>query len=179
MTGRILRLKLMSMTDESLTPIAKEADPSAPMGRQADLLALGLSVLGTALSISAALWFFLGFAENDTRPEHLVSAFVLTSLLFAFAIIPFGLVAWFARQAHRFGTKRAHLFWTLFLMLPWIGLGSLAVSHTPLPLWCGLIMAGLAVLLSLWAIVSLVLDWNTQGVSTLASQQNDMSDASD
>jgi multisubunit Na+/H+ antiporter MnhC subunit len=167
------------MSEESLIPIAKDADQIAPIGRQADLLALGLAALGTLLSFSAAIWFFLGFAENDTRPEHLVSAFVLTSLLFAFAILPFGLVAKFARQAHKYGTKRGHLLWTLFLMLPWIGLGSLTVSHTPLPFWSGLIMAGLAGLLSLWALVSLVLDWNNPQVNTLVSQQNEMSDASE
>lgn len=179
MTGRAFSSKLMSMTDESLTPIAKDADQSVPMGRQADRLAMGFAALGAALSICAALWFFVGFAENDTRPEHLVSAFVLTCILFAFAIIPFGLVALFARQSYRFGTKRSSLFWTLFLMLPWIGLGSLAVSHTPLPLWCGLIMAVLAGLLSLWALVSLVLDWNAPRPNTLVSQQNEMSDAAE
>lgn len=179
MTERAFGPKQMSMTDETLTPIAKDADQSKPVGRQADLLAFGLAGLGALLSFSAAIWFFLGFAENDTRPEHLVSAFVLTCILFAFAIIPFGLVAWLARQSYRFGTKRSSLFWTLFLMLPWIGLGSLTVSHTPLPLWCGLIMAILASLLSLWALVSLVLDWNVPQVNTLVSQQNDMSDASE
>ena len=165
------------MTDESVTPIIPDEDVSAPLGRRADLLAAILAAMGAGLSIISALWFFLGFAENDTRPEHLTSAFVLTLILFAFAIGPFACVAYFAGAAHRGGTKRAHLLWTLFLMLPWVGLGAIAVSHTPLPIWCGLIMAGLAGLLSLWAIVSLVLDWNAKPANTLASQQNEMPNA--
>lgn len=58
-------------------------------------------------------------------------------------------------------------------MLPWILLGSLAISHTPLPLWCGLIMVLLASLLSLWAFVSLILDWNDVPVKTLTSQTDE------
>ena len=165
------------MTDESVIPIIPDEDISAPLGRRADLLAALLAGIAASLSIIGAFWFFLGFAENDTRPEHLASAFVLTLILFAFAIIPFACVAYFARAAHRGGTKRAHLFWTLFLMLPWVGLGVIAVSHTPLPVWCGLIMAGLAGLLSLWALVSLVLDWNVKPANTLPSQQNEMPNA--
>ncbi len=138
---------------------------------------MGLAGLGAGLSIITAVWFFLGFAENDTRPEHLTSALVLTLILFAFAIVPFACVATFARRAYAHGTKRAHLFWTLFLMLPWIGLGLTAIIYTPLPLFSGLIIAGLAAFLSLWAGVSLGLDWNTSRVHTLGSQQNEMSDA--
>jgi len=58
------------MTDETLTPItAPPATPkktSLPIGRQADKLASIIAGLGTLVSILAALWFFFGFAENDT-----------------------------------------------------------------------------------------------------------------
>jgi len=150
------------MTEDIIKPIAdsnrKSANLSKPIGRQADRLAALLAGLAAALSIIAAIWFFIGFAENDKRPEHLTSAFILTLILFAFAVIPFSLVTVFARKAFMHGTKRLHLFWVLFLMLPWVILGTLAVSHTPLPFWSGLIMVILAGLISIWALASLILD---------------------
>jgi len=161
------------MTEERLTPIARDEPASTPTGRPADLVAFGLSSLAALLSLGAALWFFFGFAENDTRPEHLTSAFVLTSLLFAFAIIPFALVAKFAWTAHKKGTSPAHLCWTLFLMLPWIALGSLAAIYTPLPIWSGLFMAIIAALLALWALISLWLDWNTHRHETFHTGQEE------
>lgn len=162
------------MSEETVKPIFRPDAPSAPRGRQADRLAALLAGFGAALSIVGAIWFFFGFAENDTRPEHLVSAFVLTTLLFAFAVIPFVILAKFARQAFRHGTTRTHLLWSLFLMIPWVILGSLAVSYTPLPSWCGFLITGLAGLLTIWALVSLVLDWNVSAANTLKSQQNEM-----
>jgi len=56
-------------------------------------------------------------------------------------------------------------------MLPWVGLGTLAVSHTPLPIFCGLIMVILASLISIWAIASLILDWRTEPNITGALQK--------
>ena len=61
-------------------------------------------------------------------------------------------------------------------MLPWIGLGALTITHTPLPIWCGLIVAGLAGLLCLWALISMVLDRKVEPYNTTISQQNEMSD---
>ena len=166
------------MTVDTVTPIipAPKAAPR-PVGRKADLFAAGIAALGTALAVISAIWFFLGFAENDTRPEHLTSALVLTLGLFAFAVVPFACVAGLARRAYRAGTKRAHLFWVVFLMLPWIGLGLITVNFTPLPLFVGLIASVLAGLLSLWAIISLVLDWNAAPVNTFRSQQDEMPNA--
>lgn len=162
------------MTEETVLPILETEETPVALGRRADVVAAGLAGLGAGLSILAALWFFLGFAENDTRPEHLASALALTLILFAFAIVPFLCVTFFARRAFKMGTRRAHLFWTLFLMLPWIGLGSLSAIFTPLPIWTGLTLAGLAALLSLWAGVSLVLDWNATPVNTLDTRQNEV-----
>jgi len=167
------------MTDNSVTPIFSPQAPTPPLGRRADLLAMSLAALGAGLSLISAIWFFLGFAENDTRPEHLTSALVLTLLLFAFAILPFACTAWLARRAYAKGTRRAHLFWALFLMLPWIGLGVIAAVYTPLPGFVGLIMAGLAALLSLWAVVSLVLDWNAAPPEPLDTKYSEMSGTPD
>lgn len=165
------------MTEETLNPIFKTEGPAKPLGRKADVLAAGLAAIGAGLSCIAAIWFFLGFAENDTRLEHLTSAFVLTILLFAFAVIPFTLVSRLAWLAYRRGPKRAHLLWTLFLMLPWVGLGILTMTHTPLPLWCGLISTALAVILSLWALISLELDRRSPHPNTMRSQQNEVPDS--
>jgi len=55
------------MTEERLSPIARDVAPSTPTGRPADLVAFGLASLAVLLALSAALWFFFGFAENDTR----------------------------------------------------------------------------------------------------------------
>ena len=164
------------MTEEALDPIFKPETAIKSIGRKADLMAALMAGIGAGGSILAAIWFFLGFAENDTRLEHLSSAFVLTLLLFAFAIIPFGFVSRFAYSAYRRSAKRAHLLWTMFLMLPWVGLGALTVTHTPLPIWCGVVIAGLAGLLCLWAGISIVLDRKTVSPNTSISQQNEMSD---
>ncbi len=171
------------MTDDLVLPISERPAPaSAPSGRKADLIAMTLASLGALLAISAAIWFFLGFAENDKRVEHLTSAFVLTLALFAFAVGPFALVAVFAKRAYKTGATRADLLWTLFLMLPWLGLGTIAATHTPLPLWYGVLIAVLAALLTLWALVSYCIDWipspktrTAEPTDTAPSQENEVS----
>lgn len=176
MTAEAFSLKQSIMTEETLTPIFKSdaPAPAKPIGRSVDCIAALIAGLGAGLSGLGAVWFFLGFAENDTRLEHLTSAVVLTLTLFSFAIIPFTLVARFAWHAYRHEAKRAHLLWTVFLMLPWVGLGILTISHTPLPVWCGFIVTALAILLSLWALVSLVLEWKIGQSNTQTSQQNEL-----
>ncbi len=164
------------MTDDAVLPISV---PPAPVthasGRPADLIAAAVAGFGTTLCVITAIWFFLGFAENDTRPEHLTSAFVLTSVLFAFAIGPFLCTTYFAWLAHKSGAKRVHLIWTLCLMLPWVGLGFVAMTHTPLPLWSGGVMASLASLLSLWALVSFILDIRSSAQdNTVVSHENEV-----
>lgn len=160
--------------DIVISPAANRAEKTLPVGRQADRLAMLIAGLGTLLSVICAIWFFAGFAENDTRPEHLTSVFVLTLALFAFAIIPFSLVTVFARSAFRNGTRRTHLLWTLFLLLPWILLGGLAISHAPLPIWSGIIMVLLATLLCFWAGISLILEYRHPPSDTEVSQQNEV-----
>lgn len=163
------------MTTETVTPIVDVEKPTSALGRPADLIASILASVGAVLSVTGAIWFFSGFAENDTRPEHLLSAAALTLLLFCFAGLPFSITARFARGAYRRGTRRAHLLWTIFLMLPWIGLGAVMAIFTPLPLFIGISMSGLAMLLSLWASVSLVLDWNAAPANTLDTRENEVS----
>lgn len=146
------------MNEDVIQSVNARETSSSGIGRPADLIATLLATLGTILSVIAAIWFFVGFAENDTRPEHLVSVFILTLGLFILAIIPFALVAEFARRAYRKGGRVAHYLWTLFLMLPWVVLGALSITYTPLPVWVGFTAIALAKLLSVWALVSFGLD---------------------
>jgi len=146
------------MSDTPLDPILRSDDPHKAQGRPADLWATLMAVLGVILSVVGAIWFFVGFAENDTRPEHLTSAFVLTIGLFSLAIAPFAIIAQLARRAYRQGGKQAHYLWTIFLMLPWVILGSLSITQTPLPRWTGVIAIILAASLMLWALLSMIFD---------------------
>lgn len=160
--------------DIVISPANDRVETPLPVGRRADRLAMLMAGIGAILSSVGAIWFFAGFAENDTRPEHLASALALTLALFAFAIIPFSLVTVFARSAYRRGTRRSHLLWTLFLMLPWVLLGGLAISHAPLPIWSGIIVVLLALLLCLWAGISLMLESRHRASDTEISQQNEV-----
>lgn len=146
------------MSDIPLDPIVRSDDPQSAQGRPADLWATLISTCGVILSVAGAIWFFAGFAENDTRPEHLASAFILTFGLFILAIAPFAIIAEFARRAYRQGGKQAHYLWTLFLMLPWLVLGTLSISQTPLPRWAGYIAILLSTSLILWALISILLN---------------------
>lgn len=146
------------MSDSSLDPIVTPDTFEAAQGRPADLCATLIAACGVILSVAGAIWFFAGFAENDTRPEHLTSAFILTFGLFILAIAPLAIIAEFARRAYRQGGKQAHYLWTLFLMLPWVILGSLSISQTPLPRWAGYIAIFLSASLMLWALTSMILD---------------------
>jgi len=154
------------MTDEIVTSpdVGQTAARQIPRpaGRKVDRIAMGLAGLGTVLGLTAAIWFFAGFAENDQRPEGLASALVLTLLLFVFAIVPFALVTRFAQRAYRLGAKRAHLFWTLFLMVPWTALAMAAIVFTPLPVWCSALATLISGLLVFWALISLILDRRTE-----------------
>ena len=129
-----------------------------PQGRQADLWAALIASSGAIFAVIGAIWFFAGFAENDTRPEHLASAALLTLGLFALAAGPFAVVAELARRAYRTGGRIRHYFWTLGLMLPWVGLSVLVLDRAPLPAWPSLLVLTLSGLLAVWALVSLILD---------------------
>jgi hypothetical protein len=149
------------------TPIIRAvpevADSAAPLqtlpGRPADLWAALIASAGAILAVGSAIAFFLGFAENDTRWEHLLSALILTVGLFVLAVAPFAIVAGLARAALRRGGRLRDYGWTLFLMLPWLALSGLAIAMTPLPIWFSASLAVLSGLLCLWAAVSLCLDW--------------------
>lgn len=146
------------MSHETISPIRATVKTVTAVGRPADRLAMILAAIGAGLSVITAIWFFLGFAENDTRPEHLTSALIFTILLFSFAVAPFALVAHFARRAFQLGSRPSDLYWTIFLMLPWTLLGGISIAHTPLPIWSGFIVMILSALLTIWAVVSLILD---------------------
>jgi len=145
------------MSEDPIQPLVS-SDKPAPKGRRADLLACVLAAIGAFLALVIAIWFFFGFAENDTRPEHLFSVLIFTLGLFGLAIIPFTIIARLAFITFKTGGRPSFYLWTIFLSLPWLGLGILSVIYTPLPVWVGTLAGLLAVLLVLWAITSIILN---------------------
>lgn len=145
------------MSEDPIQPLLSAENP-ALKGRRADFLASVLAAIGALSAFTIAIWFFFGFAENDTRPEHLFSALIFTLGLFGLAIVPFSIIARLAFITYKTGGKSAFYLWTIFLSLPWLGLGILSVIFTPLPFWVGALASLLSVLLILWAIISLILN---------------------
>lgn len=129
----------------------------APRGRPADRIAAGVAALALVLSVAATVWFFLGFVENDPEWRASSSALLLSLGLGAFAIIPSAVAARMAWTAWQTGFQVRHGLWTLVLWLPWLGLGVL-LARSPLPAWAGAAASVLALLLCLWAAVSLWLE---------------------
>ena len=145
------------MLDEPVRPLHIR-ETQAPKGRRADLIACMVAGTGAACALIIAIWFFLGFAENDTRPEHLFSALIFTIGVFGLAIIPFSLVSRMTFIAYKKGGKVRYYFWTLFLITPWLALGILSIIFTPLPFWFGGIFVSLSAILIFWAIMSAMVD---------------------
>ena len=80
------------MSDDPIQSLLSPDAPT-PKGRRADLLACILAALGAVTALIIALWFFFGFAENDTRPEHLFSVLIFTLGIFGLAIVPFATIS--------------------------------------------------------------------------------------
>lgn len=143
------------MTVTRPTPIIARA---AAQGRPVDRLIAGLATLGLLASVVTTLWFFLGFAETDPGFTPVSSAFLLSLLLGAFAIIPCALTMRFAWTAWRTGFRLSHGAWSLFLTLPWTGLALVATRSDWMPGWLSLAPLLVAVPTGLWAMTSIVLD---------------------
>ncbi len=146
------------MSDDPIQSLLSPDAPT-PKGRRADLLACILAALGAVTALIIALWFFFGFAENDTRPEHLFSVLIFTLGIFGLAIVPFATISRLAFITYKMGGKLAFYLWTIFLTLPWLGLGFLSLVFTPLPFWVGGLAVLLSILLALWALTSIILDF--------------------
>lgn len=151
MKGRQPTLSLVTRSD----PIIARA---APRGRPVDRLIAGLAALGLLASAVSTLWLFLGFAETDPAFATASSAFLLSTLLGAFAIIPCAVIMRLAWRAWRRGFRLSHGFWSLFLILPWIGLGLVASGSDWMPAWLTFVPLLIAIPTGVWAIISIGLE---------------------
>lgn len=148
-------------TSDSLSSVTRP-DPiiaqSAAHGRPVDRLIAGVAALGLVASVATTLWFFLGFAETDPGFAPASSALLLSLLLGAFAIIPCAVIMRLAWRAWRRGFHVSHGLWSLFLILPWIGLALAAAGSDWMPTWLTLVPLLIAIPTGLWAITSIILD---------------------
>lgn len=131
---------------------------SAARGRPVDRLIAGLAGLGLIASVATTLWFFLGFAETDPGFALASSAFLLSLLLGAFAIIPCAVIMRLAWRAWRMGFHLSHGLWSLFMILPWIGLSLVAAGSDWMPAWLTFGPLFIAIPTGLWAVASFILE---------------------
>ena len=133
----------------------------SPFIRPIDRVAATVAAFALLGSVAGTIWFFAGFLENDTEFRASSSAFLLSMGLGAFAIVPSALVLKLALGAWRRGFRMGDGWWTLAMMLPWVGLSVVVLARAPLPGWAGALALLLSGLLSLWAAVSLVQLWRS------------------
>ncbi|WP_409432821.1 hypothetical protein ACJ3XI_11525 [Litorimonas sp. RW-G-Af-16] len=136
-----------------------KAQPRPPAkGRQADRWAAIIAALTAALAIIGSVIFFAGFVANDSYFGAVVSAFAFTVLLGAFAVGPPLIIARIAWRAYQKGATQSQAVWSFVLAAPWLALSIMLMLYTPLPVW----VSGLAVLaslvLTLWALVTFILE---------------------
>ncbi|WP_284390227.1 hypothetical protein [Algimonas ampicilliniresistens] len=127
-------------------------------GRPVDRIVAGLAAIWLFCAVAATLWFFLGFYETDPGFSAASSAALLSLGLGAFAIIPGAVILRLAWTAWRYGFRPVHGLWTLVLALPWIGLSLMARPSEWMPIWLTIFPLLLATPISLWAIVSIILE---------------------
>lgn len=123
-----------------------------------DRLIAGIAALGLLLSLATTLWFFVGFAETDPGFAPASSAFLLSFLLGAFAIIPCAIMMRLAWTAWRTGFRLSHGFWTLFLILPWVSLAGVAGRSDWMPGWLTFGPLLITIPIGFWAIASITLE---------------------
>jgi hypothetical protein len=131
---------------------------AAAQGRPVDRFVAGLAALGLVASLAATMWFFIGFAETDPGFAPASSAFLLSLLLGAFAIIPCAVILRLAWTAWRTGFRLSYGIWTLFLILPWVGLALIAGQSDWMPGWLTLGPLLFAIPTGFWAIASITLE---------------------
>ncbi len=149
----------VAMETETLKPVVSKpkAVKQTPKGRMADLLATGLSLFASLLAFITSALFFLGFVMNSGGSGELISAFLFSALLGAFAIGPSLIIARLAFRGYKNGLTRRAAAMCIFLSLPWIVLSLVVLTQAPLPAYISGLALLLASLLCLWAIISLAL----------------------
>ncbi|GHA86769.1 hypothetical protein GCM10009069_07500 [Algimonas arctica] len=130
---------------------------SAAQGRPVDRMIAGLATLGFIASLATKLWFFIGFAETDPGFSPASSAFLLSFMLGAFAIIPCAFIARLAWTAWRTGFVLSYGVWSLLLSLPWVGLALIASRSDWMPGWLSVGPLLIALPTACWAIASIIL----------------------
>lgn len=151
-------MKARSYSLSTMTPSDPLITRAAARGRPVDRLIAGVAGLGLLLSLVTTLWFFVGFAETDPGFAPASSAFLLSFLLGAFAIIPCAIIMRLAWTAWRTGFRLSHGFCALFLVLPWIGLAFVAGRSDWMPGWLTFGPLLISIPTGLWAIASITLE---------------------
>ncbi len=149
-----------ALQDTVIEPVSSQKNNSKPAfkGRLADKLAAIIAVTALGVSILLSGLFFAGFVVNDYHIFAITSALGLSLFLGAFAIGPLLIITILARKAYRDGGQIKLYLWVLFLILPWLTLSILGLTHTALPIWMSLAAVLFAASLTLWGVVSCLLE---------------------
>lgn len=107
--------------------------------------------LAAVISIVAALWFFIGFLENDTGFWHVLSAFGMSMGLGALAFVPALWIARLARLTAMHGARLSTAFLVILLAMPWSVLGGLLARLEGFWRVLGISVMGLVAVINLWA----------------------------
>lgn len=107
--------------------------------------------LAAIASLIAALWFFIGFLENDTGFWHVLSAFAMSMGMGALAFIPALWIARLARMTALQGARLSTAFLVILLAIPWSVLGGLLARLEGHWRVLGLSVMVLVAVINLWA----------------------------
>jgi len=136
----------------------------ANKGRLADKIAAIIAATALGLSILLSGLFFAGFVANDYHILAITSALALSLFLGGFAIIPMAIIIILARRAYRKGGYAVLYLWVLFLIIPWLILSILCLIFTPLPVWMSMSAVLFALVLTIWGMISFILELKNSAV---------------
>jgi len=146
-------------SDEAvIEPIEPAIIAAARKGRIVDKIAAIVAATALGLSILLSGWFFAGFVANDYHIFGITSALGLSLFLGSFAIVPMAIIMMLARRAYQKGGHIALYLWSILLILPWMALSIICLIFTPLPIWMSTTVVLFALTLSIWGIISLILE---------------------
>lgn len=155
--------KLMTPHDPNSAPLRPKPHTldgrlARPVGRPADRIIAGWAAGGLLISVVATLWFWVGFHETDPGFSASSSAFLLSALLGAFAIVPCAIIMRLGWSGWRHGFRVRYGLWALFLFLPWIGFAVIAFRSDWLPELLSVAALLIAFPIILWSVASLWLE---------------------
>ena len=141
---------------KKIKPIQPARAHGAMIGRPASRFTFALALLTAIGTFGLSVYFFIGFAQTDTGLWSLLSAAALCFGVGALAYMPCALIALWARQARRGGGSRQHLWLSLLLLLPWLGLSIIAIIFSALPVVYSAAALIITALLLLWPVKGLM-----------------------